>query len=81
MIVQATLQDYWHIQSRTGATTLSELYATVTLYAKGHTRIRIEIQGFEDPDVIQVTPYVQVVHTGFEPVFKASEAFVIIQLH
>ena len=57
MIDQATLQGYWHIQSRTGATTLSELYATVTLYAKGRARIRIEIQGFENPDAIRCTTH------------------------
>ncbi len=55
MIDQATLQDYWHIQNRTEATTLSELYATITLYAKGRTPSRTMIQTFEGSDAIHYT--------------------------
>lgn len=79
VIDQATLQEYWHILNRTGTATLSELHATITPYAKGRTRIRIEIQGFENPDVVQVTPYVQIVHARFELALKVSETFVISQ--
>ncbi len=80
VIDQATLREYWHIQSRTGATTLSELYATVTLYAKDVFRFERKSRPSKGL-MLSITPYVQVVHIGFEPMLKASEAFVIIQLH
>ncbi len=78
MIDQATLRDYWHVQNRTGATTLSELHATITPHAKDISRFERESKASKAL-MLSVTPYVQVVHARFELALKVSETSVIDQ--